>query len=98
MTDRCSNAVLQPSEWRIEAGTQSSVQANDGFPQRRDPPSRRMNSRLQLHEVRLRGLSVTGECHATGEAPQQAVEAPFVERSEPRRGFWLSQRRIYPLT
>jgi hypothetical protein len=25
-----------------------------------------MNSPLEIREVRLRGLSVTGECHATG--------------------------------
>ena len=36
-----------------------------------------MNSRQRLHEVRLRGLSITGECHATGIVPRRRSLAQF---------------------
>jgi hypothetical protein len=53
-----------------------------------------MNSPLEDREVRLRGLSVTGECHATGAAVLEAVEALFVSRLGARQGLPLSQRRL----
>ncbi len=40
------------------------------------PRAERMNSPQQLHEVRLRGLSVPGRCHATGLGPCRAKFSP----------------------
>jgi hypothetical protein len=54
-----------------------------------------MNSPQQSHEVRLRGLSITGECHAAGAIqPAAAVEALFASRLGARQGLPLSQRRL----
>ena len=66
--------------------------------QMRDPPAERMNSPLEIREVRLRGLSGTVECHAAGTQHRgSAVEALFASRVSARQGLPQSQRRLQPL-
>ena len=57
---------LEPGGSREGAGREPG-----GFVGRGRSPHGRMNSRQQRHEVRLRGLSVTGGCHATGTRPRR---------------------------
>ena len=55
--DRTSSAARGPGRSRNQPDQTSSAARS---------PTERMNSPQRTHEVRLRGLSVTGECHAAG--------------------------------